>query len=183
MGPVPDKVSRDRLQQLPLQYAHPLQRTNSYPLRGSPKEGYAKSERSENMLRRKTPNGILAAAYDGTASVEQTEKPHAMKHILLPVTTADGAVQQPSIPYGPTQELPLRTPSMIQQGSHNQIQQRMMPENWDLSQFNFDPPNMGQHYGGAMQPAMQAALGPTVSNETGLYGPYWPDGTLVSAIG
>jgi len=40
------------------------------------------------MLRRKTPNGILAAAYDGT-SVEQTEKPHATKHILLPVTAAE----------------------------------------------------------------------------------------------
>lgn len=211
MGPIPDKAPRDRPQQLPQQYAHPLQRTNSYPLRGSPKEGYAKAERAENMLRRKTPNGILAAAYDGSASVEQTDKPHAMKHILLPVTTADGAVQQPSRPYGPTQELPLRTPGMIQQGSHNQVQQRMLPgDNWDPSHFSFDPPTvsrkrgqqqfpqidsmlnqvptpqqqlqylaMGQHFGGALQPPLQSPLGPTVSNETGLYGPYWPDGTYV----
>ncbi|KAF4539360.1 Tetratricopeptide TPR-1 [Lasiodiplodia theobromae] len=211
MGPVPDKVSRDRLLQVPQQYAHPLQRTNSFPLRGSPKEGQASSERSENMLRRKTPNGIIPEAYDGSAS----EKPHAMKHILLPVTTVDGVVQQPVVPYGPTQELPLRTPGMIPQGSHNQPQQRMLPvESWDLSQFNFDPPNvsrkrgqqqfsqidsmlnqvptpqqqlqylqMGQHFGGALQPPLQAPLGPTVSNETGLYGPYWPDGTnLLSSL-
>src|SRR5947209_20422192 len=64
-------------QQLPQQYAHPLQRTNSYPPHGSPKEqSHERVKQSEHMLRRKTPNGILAAAYDGT-SVEQTEKPHA----------------------------------------------------------------------------------------------------------
>jgi predicted O-linked N-acetylglucosamine transferase (SPINDLY family) len=40
---------------------------------------------SDHFLRRKTPNGVLNAAYDGT-SVEQTERPHAMKHILLPVS-------------------------------------------------------------------------------------------------
>src|ERR1700722_17462509 len=76
-------------QQLPQQYAHPLQRTNSYPQHGSLKEqGHERVRQSEHMLRRKTPNGILAAAYDGT-SVEQTEKPHATKHILLPVTAAE----------------------------------------------------------------------------------------------
>ncbi|KAK7707904.1 hypothetical protein SLS57_009163 [Botryosphaeria dothidea] len=207
MGPLPDKVPRDRLLQLPQQYAYPLQRTNSYPLRGSPKEEQAKSERSENMLRRKTPNGILPEAYDGSAS----EKPHAMKHILLPVTSADGAVQQPAVPYGLTKELPLRTPGMMQQVSHTQVQQQLLPvENWDLNQFSFDPPNvsrkrgqqqfpqidsmlnqvptpqqqlqylqMGQQYGVALQPPLQTPLGPTVSNETGLYGPYWPDGTYV----
>ena len=37
---------------------------------------------SEHMLRRKTPNGTLSAAYDG-APVEWASRPHANKHILL----------------------------------------------------------------------------------------------------
>ena len=38
-------------------------------------------ETSEHMLRRKTPNGTLAAGYDGSP-VEWTKRPHAMKHII-----------------------------------------------------------------------------------------------------
>ncbi|KAK7548646.1 glycosyl transferase family 41-domain-containing protein [Phyllosticta citricarpa] len=201
-------------QQLPQNYALPLQKTSSLPLRGSPKQGHAKSENSEHMLRRKTPNGILPAAYDGT-SVEHIEKPHAMKHILLPVSDT------PTLPYGPTQELPLRTPSMLQQGSQTQMNQMRQPQQqrqqhtqllagdaWDPTSLCYDPANasrkqgqqfhqidsmlnqvptpqqlqylqMVQSFGGAMQPPMQSPLGPTVSNETGLYGPYWPDGTYV----
>src|SRR5262249_18005808 len=69
------------------QYAYPLvQRTHSHTLSDdSGEEGRDGGQQSEHMLRRKTPNGILNAAYDGT-SVEQAERPHAMKHILLPVT-------------------------------------------------------------------------------------------------
>lgn len=37
------------------------------------------------MLRRKTPNGTLAAGYDGTP-VEWTTRPHAQKHILMPIS-------------------------------------------------------------------------------------------------
>lgn len=70
---------------MPQQYARPLSRpaTETYdPLSSDAQMG---SRQSEHMLRRKTPNGILHAAYDGT-SVEQTERPHAMKHILLPIS-------------------------------------------------------------------------------------------------
>ncbi|KAF2089441.1 glycosyltransferase family 41 protein [Saccharata proteae CBS 121410] len=134
--------------QPPQQYAHPLQRNTSYLYNGSPKSGHVKTEHSENMLRRKTPNGILAAAYDGT-SVEQTEKPHAMKHIILPVTTAElGSID-----------------SMLNQMQthhpHMQFQQ------------------MGQQYHGVMQPSLHGPLGPTVSNDIGPYGPYWPGGAFV----
>ena len=88
--------------QRPLQYAHPLSRHDSYNSQGSDSSGRSTAKPPEHMLRRKTPNGILAAAYDGT-SVEQMEKPHATKHILLPVTA------ESNIPYGLKQELPLRS--------------------------------------------------------------------------
>ncbi|KAK8232881.1 glycosyl transferase family 41-domain-containing protein [Phyllosticta capitalensis] len=209
---VADTTPRQRppSSQLPQNYALPLQKPTSLPHRDSSKEGHANSENSEHMLRRKTPNGILPAAYDGT-SVEHTEKPHAMKHILLPVS------DPPTLPYGPTQELPLRTPSMLQQGSQTQMNQMRRPlqqrqqqaqlvgEAWDPNSLPFDVSRkqtqqfhqidsmldqvptpqqlqylqMVQSFGGAMQPPMQSPLGPTVSNETGLYGPYWPDGTYV----
>ena len=45
---------------------------------------------SEHMLRRKTPNGTLAAGYDGTP-VQWSSKEPALKHVVLPisVTSAD----------------------------------------------------------------------------------------------
>lgn len=150
------------------------------------------------MLRRKTPNGILAAAYDGT-SVEQTEKPHATKHILLPVTA------ESSIPYGLKQELPLRSPAM--NGEFGQLQQEASSE-WSPSLYfetgsgragsqhalpqidsmlNQIPPLQthqqyqmyGNPFGGAPEPSLQSPLGPTVSNDQGPFGPYWHDGTFI----
>lgn len=140
------------------------------------------------MLRRKTPNGILAAAYDGT-SVEQTDKPHATKHILLPVTA------ESSMPYGLKQDLPLRSPAITRQDACSE---------WSPSlYFETGSGRTGQHlpqidsmlhqipplqpllpyqmyaptYNGAMGFPGQSNLGPTVSNDQGPFGPYWPDGT------
>ncbi|MCJ1405403.1 hypothetical protein MMC11_008631 [Xylographa trunciseda] len=48
---------------------------------------------SEHMLRRKTPNGTLAAGYDGTP-VEWTTKPHAHKHLLMPMSDNRRTVDQ-----------------------------------------------------------------------------------------
>ncbi|KAF2137156.1 glycosyltransferase family 41 protein [Aplosporella prunicola CBS 121167] len=206
-----DAFSGDRpLQQPPSQYALPLHRAGSYPRRDSPEKSHAaKVEQSEHMLRRKTPNGILAAAYDGT-SVEQTEKPHAMKHILLPVTTAGGGVNPTAIPYGMKQELPLRTPGAMHGGSDTPLPLPQPPrggEGYDSGHLGFDPSNMAWKRGQPpfpqidsmlnqlpphqqlqymqmgqqlpVQPPFQTPLGPTVSNEQGPYGPYWPNGTFV----
>ncbi|KAF2279405.1 uncharacterized protein EI97DRAFT_175371 [Westerdykella ornata] len=86
------------------QYApHPLSTTEAY-LRPSQRfKGGGDLKPPEHMLRRKTPSGILPAAYDGT-SVEQTARPHATKHILLDATTAGTGE-----PYRQRQELPLRS--------------------------------------------------------------------------
>ena len=149
------------------------------------------------MLRRKTPNGILAAAYDGTA-VEQTDKPHATKHILLPVTA------ESSIPYALKQELPLRSPSINGEFTHKQdgssdwspslyfetgsgraSTQRALPQ--IDSVLNQMPPLQnhphyqpyGNPFAGAPEQLLQSPLGPTVSNDQGPFGPYWHDGTFI----
>lgn len=170
---------------LPQQYAHPLSRHNSYTSQASDPSG---SKPPEHMLRRKTPNGILAAAYDGT-SVEHTEKPHATKHILLPVTA------ESSIPYGMKQDLPLRSsanaqhdgssdwsPSLYFETGSGRTSQHLPQIDSMLNQIPPLQPLLpyqmyAQPYGGFMGPPGQSPLGPTVSNDQGPYGPYWPDGT------
>ncbi|KAJ4406584.1 hypothetical protein N0V91_004527 [Didymella pomorum] len=187
----PDGASLQR----PGQYAHPLSRHNSYTSQTS-ESGRAKPP--EHMLRRKTPNGILAAAYDGT-SVEDNGAPHATKHILLPVTA------ESSIPYGMKQELALRSPSV--NGPYGHFKQERSAE-WSPSLYfetgsgrtsqhipqidsmlNQIPPLQqqaqmpygmyGPQFGGVMGPSMQSPFAPTVSNDQGPFGPYWPDGAYV----
>ena len=65
--------------------AHPLVSSTSYSNNG---------DVSEHMLRRKTPNGTLAAGYDGSP-IEWTKRPHAMKHLLMPMPRSS---QPSSIP-------------------------------------------------------------------------------------
>jgi hypothetical protein len=189
--------------QMPLRYAHPLQRNHSYPPQDTSKE----DSRTEHMLRRKTPNGILNAAYDGT-SVEQTERPHAMKHILLPVTE-----QFPS-GLGPahqaiTRDIPLRPPmqsfdsfvatQMNNQNGQWRSEMQFAPDpstTWNfpqpqlpqidsmLNQMPAHAPHLqymqtGHHPFAFMPPTFQPSFGPTASNDTGPYGPYWPNGTFV----
>lgn len=62
---------------------------------------------SENMLRRKTPSGTLAAGYDGSLS-EWTSKPHAMKHLLMPLSRSVKGAESESRSSSWSQQLPLR---------------------------------------------------------------------------
>ncbi|KAL9125826.1 MAG: hypothetical protein Q9217_005023 [Psora testacea] len=67
------------------QRAHPLRSVSSPAHQLFPSAPYANDGgASEHMLRRKTPNGTLAAGYDGSP-VEWTKRPHAMKHLLMPL--------------------------------------------------------------------------------------------------
>jgi hypothetical protein len=185
-------------QPLPQRYALPLSRHSSYHSQSSD-HGHERTKPPEHMLRRKTPNGILAAAYDGT-SVEETEKPHATKHILLPVTA------ESNIPYGLRQDMALRSPSL---NEYSHVQQVGTPE-WSPSLYfetgsgrghaggqpalpqidsmlNQMPPLQspfqyqmyGQPFCGAFEASLQSPLGPTVSNDQGPFGPYWHDGTFI----
>lgn len=86
---------RQRLEK-PHQYSRSLRSTLSVPQQLPPRAQYMPtSEASEHMLRRKTPNGTLAAGYDGSP-VEWTKRPHAIKHLLLP---ASNNSSQPTYPY------------------------------------------------------------------------------------
>jgi hypothetical protein len=185
-------------QPLPQRYAFPLSRHTSYHSQSS-EHGHERTKPPEHMLRRKTPNGILAAAYDGT-SVEETEKPHATKHILLPVTA------ESNMRYGPRQDMPLRSPALNEYGH---VKHAGTPE-WSPSLYfetgsgrghvsgqpalpqidsmlNQMPPLQspfqyqmyGQPFCGAFEPSLQSPLGPTVSNDQGPFGPYWHDGTFI----
>ena len=187
------------------QYAYPLvQRTHSHTLSDdSGEEGRDGGQQSEHMLRRKTPNGILNAAYDGT-SVEQAERPHAMKHILLPVTQQFASPLNGSD--GLVRELPIRMPSHTWAAGYQGRQPPLMSSDinsgnvlpnssWTLAQphraqidsvldqipaqsTQYPYQQFGNPYG-FMAPAMLPSFGPTASNETGPYGPYWPNGTFV----
>lgn len=85
---------RQRLEK-PHLYTRSLRNTLSTPQQLPPRTQYTPiSEASEHMLRRKTPNGTLAAGYDGSA-VEWAERPHAMKHLLLPASNTSSQTTYP----------------------------------------------------------------------------------------
>lgn len=84
-------------QRLEKSHQHPrsLRSSLAMPQQIPPRSQYTStSEASEHMLRRKTPNGTLAAGYDGSP-VEWTKRPHATKHLLLPVSNASSQTTYP----------------------------------------------------------------------------------------
>ena len=162
---------------------------------------------SEHMLRRKTPNGTLAAGYDGTP-VQWSSKPPALKHVLLPsaeLSVQHGPGSRPAVDdFGSR----LRSNSLgwnyqqasqfapIAQGSGQRMNSD--PGNWAYLPST-NPPNdvlnhlamqpqsstfylnngMQMQIPTVLQPPYQQSPGPTASNDGGLYGPYWPDGNFV----
>ncbi|KAF2760608.1 hypothetical protein EJ05DRAFT_290645 [Pseudovirgaria hyperparasitica] len=205
-----DEQFSRRWQRLPQQYAHPLQRTNSYPQPGGGNDArHSEVVPSEHLLRRKTPNGIISAAYDGT-SVEQMGRPHAMKHILLPVTSHDGRNSGPAYNnYTLHKDLPVKghgSTHLDESSQSNHIIQtrpntwnadmtlapHFTNNNWNRMQLNLPQIDSmlnqmpSQHAQmryqplyGAFQPSVQSPVGPTASGEQLPYGPYWPNGTFI----
>ncbi|KAL1970507.1 hypothetical protein VTN77DRAFT_4151 [Rasamsonia byssochlamydoides] len=64
-----------------MQFPHPVQRSDSQDL-GSNNDPHKVANVGEHALRRKTPNGTLAAGYDGTPG-DRAIQPPAAKHILV----------------------------------------------------------------------------------------------------
>ncbi|KAF2232544.1 glycosyltransferase family 41 protein [Viridothelium virens] len=196
------------------QYAYPLQRRNTgeFPIGNA--NGVSKD--SEDLLRRKTPGGILNGAYDGTLAGQ--DERHASKHILLPASSpGDLGSPMSGVFNSMEQTLPLRSPGVphgrrqTHSGSWlHQPQQlvNLMPNvgmnissgqqnnNWAKQQFqqsqidsmlNQIPMHYPQAFyqqsnqfiPSAMQPSPQTPSSPTVSNDHGPFGPYWPNGTYV----
>lgn len=187
---------------------HPDQtRTEPQKLQAQVKHltGLHSFDASEHMLRRKTPNGTLAAGYDGTP-VQWSTKPPASKHIVLPTS-------RPSLNEGPSLKNDLNGVNQHGQSAHEVSWHHRSPlvsvhgtigipngANGDWTRLPplisgsnsiFDRIPMQQaptyfHYDGnaiqvpaVLQPPYQPCSGPTASNDGGFYGPYWPDGKFV----
>lgn len=100
LGPFPFRTPRNAPSSSSLA---PLHRPYALEGYGSPRiglpagnagQGYGGQyhDPAEHMLRRKTPNGTLAAGYDGTP-VQWASKAPALKHVLLPVSAGSPAQQ------------------------------------------------------------------------------------------
>ncbi len=206
---------RQRLQR-PEQYAHPLQVSSSPPIRTPNSESYkAIPDASEHMLRRKTPNGTLAAGYDGRP-VEWTSRPRAMKHYLMPMSNNLGETMYQPVPartleeYSPVRKdlsFSARAEEQRHQVGRDRIARSQARNSDDVEETTYSlnarrpdtvsatgldsvlhQSSLSHHYnyfaGGphvptVLQPMWPPCLGLTSLNDSGPYGPYWPDGAFV----
>lgn len=190
-------ISRSRIQ-LP----HPVQRLDSRD--GS---GYSSSANvAENTLRRKTPNGTLAAGYDG--ALGDTIQPPAPKHILVsPMEPAQFISSQGmqsenwQLILDQTATKQTNFPPVFKNDPTGTIQGEVVqdvngtswvrPVNYPSgvdSMLNQTLPlqpahryllQNGQYVPTVLPATLQSCLGPTASAGTGPFGPYWPDGVYI----
>ncbi|KAJ5121801.1 hypothetical protein N7526_008738 [Penicillium atrosanguineum] len=193
-------ISRSRLQ-LP----HPVQRLDPRDTTGSNSNANAAGE---HALRRKTPNGTLAAGYDGTPG-DTTIQP-ATKHILVsPLESGQFLHAQTALPdnwqpYSLDQAASkhMNFPPVFKNEAGNPIAageviQDVNGTSW-VRPVNY-PPGIdsvlnqslplygGQRFllhNGAYIPTvlpatLQQCVGPTASAGSGPFGPYWPDGAYI----
>lgn len=161
------------------------------------------NDSAEHMLRRKTPNGTLAAGYDGTA-IQFSSKVPALKHVVLPMSVVPSNQQSISSGTAPTEHRARQRSNSLGWNGHlrganagstnGRMPMNNDPGNWSYFSSNQPPnvlnhlsmqqaatfyPNNGMQIPTVIQPGYQASPGPTASNDGGLYGPYWPDGKFV----
>lgn len=160
---------------------------------------------SEHMLRRKTPNGTLAAGYDGTP-VQWSTKPPASKHIVLPVSSTSLA-ENSSMKTGLHENLPPVRGLHDVHGYHTPPSESVYGSSGTANSTTKDWTRLPPLIGGpntifdripmhqaptyylydtntmqvptVLQPPFQSFSGPTASNDEGFYGSYWPGGKFV----
>ncbi|KAH6720014.1 glycosyltransferase family 41 protein [Leptodontidium sp. MPI-SDFR-AT-0119] len=210
LAPLPFRSSRNDGSSLAPPYrAYPVEnhevRRSSLVHGASASHGFGGqyNDPSEHMLRRKTPNGTLAAGYDGTP-VQWSSKAPALKHVVLPVAGDSSACSAAVLDDPRTRRRSGSSGRSYQQASQTarfngneqdlRIVSRSIP--WPHSHFPVDSshnvwdhirtqqaatfyPNNGMQIPTVLQPAYQPSPGPTASDDGGLYGPYWPDGRFV----
>jgi hypothetical protein len=162
---------------------------------------------SEHMLRRKTPNGTLAAGYDGTP-IQWSSKAPALKHVVLPISETSsfqnganaGSQVDDRLSRQRSSSLNWNYQSSSQFGVVNDADGERRLNN-DMGNWTYLPSlsnpshnvldhisthqaatyshNNGMQIPTVLQPAYQPSPGPTASNDGGFYGPYWPDGRFV----
>lgn len=124
-------------QQIPQQYAQVVPKVSEHTFSAGFSHGsFRDGRQAEHMLRRKTPNGVLHAAYDGT-SVEHDDRTHAMKHIILPVSEHHSASrfarnlghESPSIQSSPRFD---QGPHFLHNGYEHQVPQ-LQGDGWRQS--------------------------------------------------
>lgn len=194
--------------QKPQQYACPLQTPPYFPGQEPSADAYtAKPDVSEHMLRRKTPNGTLAAGYDGRP-LGWTARPHATKHLLMPGSSTTGdAIHQSLVADTMTDDLGVfqarsfavrdKEKRQILHGNFTEKscdksitpipepRPNMHPSagldsvlNQGSSSYQYGSLADGQRVPTVLQPMWPPTLGLTSLNDPGSYGPYWPDGAF-----
>lgn len=161
---------------------------------------------TEHTLRRKTPNGTLAAGYDASLGDRAVTGP-AAKHVLVsslpnnarsrvaPTTPSAHQWQSPannmysmppwnqinSLDYGTEYNGPFRqaAPKKFQQGpAHRPSIDSVLDQTLPIQSpaYYFQP---GSTVPTVLPANLQHYPGPTASIGTDLYGPYWPDGGFI----
>lgn len=161
--------------------------------------GLRQAVAQEDLLRRKTPGGILAGAYDGAPTGTSLEGIHATKHLVLQDSARQAYNRPPSTYHMASAHLPMDLSGANTGATANHWSPYNVhatgSQQWPAS-LDHGPPDprtdissnsyttrglqfdqFGRRQ--VMQPPVQTPIGPTVSNELGPYGPYWPNGTFV----
>lgn len=182
-----------------IQLPHPVQRLDVRDASGS-----SSSANVEHTLRRKTPNGTLAAGYDGTLG--DTIQPPASKHILVsPMESGQFVSPQVGMQSEGWQFMSDQSATKMNfppvfKNEGNAIPEVIQDANgtsW-VRPVNY-PPGVdsmlnqslplqasqrlllqnGQYVPTVLPATLQSCLGPTASAGTGPFGPYWPDGVYI----
>lgn len=189
-----------------LQLPHPVQRLDTRDVSGT---SSTSKPAGEHALRRKTPNGTLAAGYDGTPGDISVQP--ASKHILVSPMESGQYLSsqtglQPGIWHPPMQDQSISKnmnfpPVFKNDGSNPMAAGEVVHDangtSW-VRPVNYPPGidsvlnqslplQASQRYlvqNGAYIPTvlpatLQQCVGPTASAGTGPFGPYWPDGVYI----
>lgn len=188
-----------------LQLPHPVQRLDTHDAAGSSSNS---SVAGEHALRRKTPNGTLAAGYDGTLG-DITLQP-ASKHILVSPLESGQFLANQGLPtdtwqqpvLDPATSKHMNFPPVFKNDGTNalptgELVQGANGTSW-IRPVNYPPgidsvlnqslplqaPQRFLLHNSANVPTvlpatLQTCVGPTASAGTGPFGPYWPDGVYV----
>lgn len=202
----PSMHSFNPTSRLRFQLPHPVQRLDPRDATGSSSNANAAGE---HALRRKTPNGTLAAGYDGTPG-DTTIQP-APKHILVsPLESGQFLPAQAGLqpenwqPLPPDQAIsthmnfppvfkneagdPIAAGEVIQDANGaSWVRPVNYPPGIDSVLNQSLPLQATQRFllhNGAYVPTvlpatLQQCVGPTASAGTGPFGPYWPDGAYI----
>lgn len=169
--------------QQPVHYTQPTQsikgpfRTSSHP---HDSRSYVAGH--EHMLRRKTPNGTLAAGYDGRPCEWASRRP-ANKYLLMPAsnTTGDTICQPHARNKEYDKHVVQRPPSSENhRGHHTQTDEKSyLAPGLDSVLYQGSPSYLpGPHAGGQQIPMVMQPMWPPCVGITSLNhpGPYWPNG-------